>query len=185
MTDRCRLIILVLAISIAPALAAAQTAAPANPISQSLNTLYGAIKQNLVESAQQASPEIYAFKPTPDVRSYAQLIGHVADAQYFFCSSAKGEPNPNQAQFEKTKTSKDDLVKGLTDSFAYCDGVFQSMTDAKLAEMRKAPAFMGGQSSVAGFLTLNVAHDNEHYGNIVTYLRLKGVVPPSTARTQR
>jgi uncharacterized damage-inducible protein DinB len=166
-----------------PALASAQTA-PANPISQSLTSLFQSVKQNLTESAQQASDEVYAFKPTPAVRSFGQIIGHVADAHYFFCSSAKGEASPNKVEIEKTVTTKAGLVKALADSFAYCDTAFSSATDARLAEMRKAPPFMGGQSSVAGFLAFAVAHDNEHYGNIVTYLRLKGIVPPSTARQQ-
>jgi uncharacterized damage-inducible protein DinB len=174
--------VLVVGFLIVPAFASAQ--APANPISQSLTNLFQSIKQNLVESAQQASPEIYAFKPTPEVRSFGQIIGHVADANYFFCSSAKGEASPNKVQIEKTVTSKDALVKALTESFTYCDSAFSAATDAKLAEMRKAPPFMGGQSSAAGFLAFAVAHGNEHYGNIVTYLRLKGVVPPSTARQQ-
>jgi uncharacterized damage-inducible protein DinB len=172
-----------LGVLVVPPVASAQTP-PANPISQSLSGLFQSVKQNLTESAQQASVEVYAFKPTPQVRSFGQIIGHVADAHYFFCSSAKGEASPNKVEIEKTVTTKEALVKALADSFAYCDAAFAAATDAKLAEMRKAPPFMGGQSSAAGFLAFAVAHDNEHYGNIVTYLRLKGIVPPSTARGQ-
>ena len=72
----------------------------------------------------------YSFKPTPEVRSFGQLVGHVADAQYGFCSTATGEPNPMKA-IEKTKTSKADLVVALKDAVAYCNKAYAGMTDAQ------------------------------------------------------
>jgi uncharacterized damage-inducible protein DinB len=171
--------------ALTPVAAFAQAAAPADPISQSLNGLYNAVKRNVKESAEKVPEEHYGFKPTADVRSFGQLIGHIADAQFMFCAGAKGEKNPNATSIEKSKTTKADLVKSLDESIAYCDAVYSGMTDARAAEVKKAPAFMGGQSSVAGFLAVNASHSNEHYGNLVTYMRLKGIVPPSTERSQQ
>ena len=113
-----------------------------------------------------AMPEAnYAFKPTPEVRSFGQIIGHLANDHYNLCSQVKGEANPQKAvDFEK-KTAKADLVKALDESIAYCDGA-----EGAMAKDDKA---------FTTFL-LNVTHDSEHYGNLVTYLRMKGIVPPSS-----
>jgi uncharacterized damage-inducible protein DinB len=157
---------------------AAMTAACAlaqNPISTETKQLYTQIKNNILKSAEKMPEENYAFKPTPEVRSFGQLIGHVADAQYLFCSAAKGETK--QSNIEKTKTSKADLVAALKDAFSYCDGAYNELTDASAAQMVK---FFGRDRTRMGTLNFNVAHDNEHYGNIVTYMRLKGLVPPSS-----
>lgn len=138
--------------------------------------LYDMTKGWLVRSAELMPEENYSFKPTPDARSFGQLIGHVANASYLFCSTAKGENNPSTSDFEKT-TSKAALVKAIKDAFAYCDGAYQ-ITDAKATE--EVTLFGSMKGSKLWTLMFNVAHDNEHYGNIVTYLRLKGLVPPSS-----
>jgi uncharacterized damage-inducible protein DinB len=149
----------------------------------SVKAMHTLVKQNLAEAAAAMPEGEYPFKPTPDVRSFGELVGHVANANYFFCSQAKGEAAPNKTNFEKV-TAKADLVKGLNDSLAYCDAVYSSATDATFAEPVKVALPGGGpESPRGGVLTFNVAHNNEHYGNIVTYMRLKGHVPPSTART--
>ena len=121
--------------------------------------------------------ENYAFKATPDVRSFGQLVGHVADANYMFCSKAAGEDNPNKGSIEKTKTSKADLVAAVKDAVAYCTKSFDSMTDAKGSEMMQLFSFHLAKLTI---LSLNTAHTNEHYGNMVTYMRLKGIVPPTS-----
>lgn len=122
--------------------------------------------------------ENYAFKPTPEVRSFGQLVGHVADASYMFCSQAAGEANPSKASIEKTKTSKADLVASLKDAVAYCNNnAFAGMTDVKGSEMVKLFDFNIAKLTI---LSLNTAHTDEHYGNMVTYLRLKGIVPPTS-----
>jgi uncharacterized damage-inducible protein DinB len=142
------------------------------------------VKRNLAEAAAAMPESEYAFKPTPEVRSFAELVGHVANANYYFCSQAKGEPSPAKTNFEKT-TAKADLVKGLNDALAYCDAVYSAATDATFAEPVKVALPGGGPETPRGaVLEFNVAHNNEHYGNIVTYMRLKGHVPPSTARGQ-
>ncbi|HEY2466268.1 MAG TPA: DinB family protein, partial [Terracidiphilus sp.] len=112
----------------------------------------------------------------PEVRTFGQLVGHVADASYNFCSQAIGEPNPSK-DIEKTKTSKAALVAALKDGVAYCNKAFDSMNDAKGSEMVKLFNFNIAKLTL---LSLNSAHTDEHYGNMVTYLRLKGIVPPTS-----
>ncbi|WP_321477081.1 DinB family protein [uncultured Paludibaculum sp.] len=147
-----------------------------NPLSTSTKGLYTMAKGNLVKAAEKMPEEQYDFKPTPDVRSFGQVVGHVADANFMFCSAAIGE-KPPVSGIEKGKTTKADLVQGLKDSFAYCDKAYDGMTDARGAATVK---FFGSERPALNVLNFNIVHDYEHYGNIVTYLRLKGLVPPSS-----
>jgi len=151
-------------------------APPSDPLSAGAKGTFGLAKNNILKSAEKMPEENYAFKPTPDVRSYGQILGHIADAQYLFCSAALGETNPAPG-IEKSKTTKADLVKALNDAFAYCDKAYDGMTDAHAADMIK---FFGREQAKLSVLAFNNAHDFEHYGNLVTYLRLKGLVPPSS-----
>jgi uncharacterized damage-inducible protein DinB len=154
----------------------APTAPPANPITASEKGIYSFVSSGVIGAAQKMPEENYSFKPTPDVRSFGQLVGHVADASYMFCSQALGEPNPIK-DIEKTKTSKADLVAAVKDAVAYCNKAFDSMTDAKGSQMVKLFTFNMAKLTV---FSLNTAHTDEHYGNMVTYLRLKGIVPPTS-----
>jgi uncharacterized damage-inducible protein DinB len=112
------------------------------------------------------------------VRSFGELGGHLADYQYVFCSAAAGE-KPPVSGIEETKHSKAELIQALKEGFAYCDKVYAGITDAKLADMVKLE---GRSMAVLTALTVNTSHNNEHYGNMVTYLRMKGLVPPSSER---
>ena len=138
---------------------------------------WNAIKRNIAASAQAMPDADYAYKPTPDVRSFGELIGHLANEHYEICSGLKGEKNAQEAiDYEKT-TAKADLVKAINESIAYCDAGFNAWKDdaktiAPIAPPRRDTPF--------SLMLLNVTHDSEHYGNIVTYLRLKGIVPPSS-----
>ena len=134
--------------------------------------------KRLVAASADAMPEAnYSFKPSPDVRSFGELIGHLANEHYMICSGVKGEANPQKAvDFEKT-TAKADLVKALQGSNAYCDAVYAALKDdAKSLQ----PIGEGRRDSPFSSLLMNVTHDSEHYGNIITYLRMKGLVPPSS-----
>ncbi len=155
-------------------LAAAQTGD--NPLSTSTKGLYTMARTNIVRAADKMPEADYAFKPTPEVRSFGQLVGHVADASYMFCSAALGETAPVSG-IEKSKTTKADLISALNEAFAYCDKAYDKMTDADGAKPVK---FFGSDRPALGVLNFNVVHDYEHYGNMVTYLRLKGIVPPSS-----
>jgi len=91
-------------------------------------------------------------------------------------SAVLGEKNP-ELGIEKNKTTKAELVQALKDAFAYSDKAYDTMTDAQAAQMA---SFFGRQQTKLFILSLNTGHDNEHYGNMVTYLRMKGIVPPSS-----
>ncbi len=149
---------------------------PANPITFSERGLYSFVSGAAVAAAQKMPEENYSFKPTPEVRSFGQLVGHVADTNYMFCAQASGEANPMK-NIEKTITSKADLVSAIKDAVAYCNKAFGSMTDAKGSEMVKLGGFNLARLTL---FSLNTAHTDEHYGNMVTYLRLKGIVPPTS-----
>jgi uncharacterized damage-inducible protein DinB len=154
----------------------APAAPPANPITASEKGVYSFVSSAVIGAAQKMPEENYSFKPTPDVRSFGQLVGHVADASYMFCSQASGEPNPTK-DIEKTKTSKADLVAAVKDAVAYCNKAFDTMTDVKGSQMVKFFTFDLARLTL---FSLNTAHTDEHYGNMVTYLRLKGIVPPTS-----
>lgn len=155
---------------------AQEPAVPANPIAPSERGFYALVSGEVVAAAQKMPEENYSFKPTPDVRSFGQLVGYVADAQYGLCSTASGEPTPMKA-VEKTKTSKADLVLALKDAVAYCSKAYANMTDLQGGQMVKLMNYNVARLTV---LSVNTAHTDEHYGNMVTYLRLKGIIPPSS-----
>jgi uncharacterized damage-inducible protein DinB len=181
----------VIAIVIAslPAPLAAQTsdsganAALSPSMAASVNNMHAAIRRNLAEAAEKMPAGDYGFKPTPEVRSFGELLGHVANANFFFCAQAKGEPSPSTVNHERT-ADKTELVKALQASLSYCDDVYRATTDANVNQMVTLAGRGGGQTTRGLVLMFNTAHNNEHYGNVVVYLRLKGVVPPSTARVQ-
>jgi uncharacterized damage-inducible protein DinB len=146
--------------------------------------MHATIRRNLAEAAASVPGDEYSFKPTPQVRSFGELVGHVINGNFFFCSQAKGERSPSGENYERV-TDKAVLVKALQNALDYCDGVYAAVTDATFGEVVKLPGPNGGsQASRGSVLVFNTTHNNEHYGNIVVYMRLKGHVPPSTARTQ-
>src|SRR5512138_519394 len=170
---------LTVALTAAPLLAqmtASPAATSANPLTDAIKSGGDRVKDLLVKSAEQMPEADYAFKPTPEVRSYGQLIAHVADANNAICGAVTGEKPPAES-VEKTAVKKADLQKALADSFAVCDKAFASVTDATAAQ---PVSFFGRQMPRLAVLAFNIGHDYEHYGNVVTYLRLKGLVPPSS-----
>ncbi len=142
-------------------------------------TAYGYLKGMILSSAEKMPEENYAFKPTEAVRSFGQVLGHVADSQYYFCSAVLGEKNP-APKVEKTKSSKADLIAALKEAFTYCDKAYEGMTEESGKETVKA--FNDNNMPKLNVLTVNNMHTVEHYGNIVTYLRLKNIVPPSSEK---
>jgi uncharacterized damage-inducible protein DinB len=148
-----------------------------------VKVMHTTIRQNLAEAAQSMPAEEYSFKATPQVRSFAEIIGHVVNGNFFFCSQAKGEPMPATQNFERV-TDKAALVKGMNDALAYCDEVYNSTTDANYGQLITMAGPAKKQASRGSVLVFNTTHNNEHYGNLVVYMRLKGHVPPSTARAQ-
>lgn len=147
-----------------------------NPQSDDVRNVYGNVKKFVLGSAEKMPEEHYSFQPTPDVRTFAALLGHIADANYSLCASAKPARRP-EAQVEKLIKTKLELTQALKDAFAFCDASYDALTDANGAEMVK---FFGRDRTRAGTLNFNNAHSYEHYGNLVTYMRMKGLVPPSS-----
>lgn len=176
MNKKTPLISLVLTLALATStVLAEEPKAPASPGTTALGGLYGFAKGNLVRAAEKMPEESYSFRPTPEVRTFGQIVGHVIDAQYMICGTALGE-TPAGVNAEKTKTSKADLVAALKASCEYCDKAFKQ-SDASAAA---AVQLFGMDMNRFGALGLNVAHGFEHYGNMVTYMRIKGIVPPSS-----
>ena len=158
----------------------AQAAANANPISSGVRTAWESGKRNLTRSAEQMPEADYGFRPVNTVRTFGQILAHVAGANYVFCSAAKGEKSPHEeAAFEKTATTRAQIIKALADSIAYCDAAHASLDDKRAAETVEMPFGMG-KGARALPLMLNTGHLQEHYGNLVTYFRIKGMVPPSS-----
>ena len=145
-------------------------------LSADARSAWTAISGNLVKSAEKLPEADYAFRPTASVRSFGELIGHVTDAHYAICSPISDEKRAPQGA-EKTLKAKADLVAALKQSVAYCTAAAERLTDARAAETVKV---FGRDMAQLSVLHMNIAHDNEHYGNVVTYLRLKGLVPPSS-----
>jgi uncharacterized damage-inducible protein DinB len=149
-----------------------------------VKNMHATIRQNLADAAQAMPAEEYSFKVTPQVRSFAEVIGHVINANFFFCSQARGEPSPSKENFERV-ADKAALVKGINDALKYCDDVYTSTTDTNFGSLITMAGPAKKQASRGSVLVFNNAHNNEHYGNLVVYMRLKGHVPPSTARAQK
>lgn len=128
--------------------------------------------------AEELPESTYAYKPTPDVRSFGQMIGHVAGAQHMFCAAATGDAARQEDDIEKSKTAKADLVAALKASTEYCKKAYAQSDKAAQGKIK-----LFGQDRTRLFaLGLNATHDAEHYGNLVTYMRMRGMVPPSSRR---
>jgi len=156
------------------------TVTPENPLTTWNKYAYTRVKDLLQRSAEKMPEESYSFKPVDTVRSYGQIVGHLADAQYMFCSVALGEKNPG-LDIEHTKTTKADLIAALNTAIAYCDKAYDTMTDTTAVQMIK---LFGKDAPRLSALTVNNMHDLEHYGNLATYMRMKGIVPPSSEQQQ-
>ncbi len=156
---------------------AAAAVAQENPFSGFNKVAFGQMKTWILGAAEKMPEQNYTFRPTDSVRSFGQVVGHVADAQYMFCSIALGEKSPASASIEQTKTTKSDLIPALKAAFSYCDKAYGTITDASAKETVK---LFGSDMPKPIVLTVNDMHLSEHYGNLVTYLRLKNIVPPSS-----
>jgi len=147
-----------------------------NTMSAEVTAAYKGVSANILKAAEKMPDADYAFKPSPAFRHFGQLIAHVADGQMALCGAAKGEMKPRVAA---NKTTKAELVAALKASSEFCDNVYSGMTDAQGVTIVDTKLPLGGKSKL-GVLNYNVAHDNEMYGAIAVYLRLKGLAGPST-----
>lgn len=178
--------LLVVLVSLAGGFTATAQSKPAaasdNPISQAIKGSWDGAKRNVTESAAQMPDADFAFKPTDQVRTFGQILAHIAGANYVFCSAARGEKSPfAEDHFEKIGKAKADIVKALNESMAYCDTAYTALTDRSAAESIAMPFGMGNAARASALIN-NAGHLQEHYGNLVTYFRIKGMVPPSSRR---
>ena len=150
-----------------------------------LRNMYNGNKNNITRSAEKVGEDMYGLRPgtQEEVRTFGQHLAHVATYNFLWCSQAKGEKNPNAGvSLEKTLKTKAEFQKALADSFAYCDPVYASLNDengAQVVEIQQENGRVVRNTRMA-LLMLNVVHNNELYGNLVTTMRMKNIVPPSS-----
>ncbi len=167
--------------------AAAQTgqqSSPKDPMATWLHNAFNSNRKNIEKSAEKVSEDLYGLRPGPqeEVRTFGQILGHLANFNYLWCSQAKGEKNPGQgSDFEKL-ASKAALLRALSDAFNYCDSAYAALTDASGLEVITVTQENGRKAQVPrmSLLVLNYGHNNDHYGNLVTYMRIKSIVPASS-----
>jgi uncharacterized damage-inducible protein DinB len=170
----------VLMVGLVTVSAAQSRAGAAQPVSDAVRAQWETAKKNIHDSAVDVPEANYSFAPVPSVvRTFGQIVAHVAGANYEFCSAAKGEKTPKPENAFDSLATKTAIVKAWDDSVVYCDAVFKALTDRTASEAIDMP-FGGGKGVRVAALLGNIGHLNEHYGNLVTYMRLKGIVPPSS-----
>jgi uncharacterized damage-inducible protein DinB len=153
--------------------------AQSNPLSTDVKRDYRAVRDLFIRAAEKMPDAEYGFKPSPDVRSFGEQVAHVADDQYNLCAPAKGETRKAAyTAIEDSLSKKAELLPALKEAFAYCDSAYDVLTDASGAEMAQG----GKMRNKFSWLNWNLWHTWEHYGNVVVYLRMKGLVPPSSER---
>jgi uncharacterized damage-inducible protein DinB len=158
--------------------AQAQEKASANKATSGITQLYTMVKANLLKTAEQVPEEKYSYQPTKEVRTTGQLLGHVADAQNYFCAVIAGTPAPYAGAAEKLE-GKEAISAALKKSFDTCDSALATVTDADLTKTVKV---FDNDVPLSQAITFLTAHNWEHYGNLVTYMRANGMVPPSSQR---
>ena len=163
-----------------------QQATPTNPLATYLKAAFKTNAGYLVKSAQEFPDDKYTVKlgTQPETRTFAALIGHVINANYFYCSVAKGEADRQTKDYEKNPGTKAEMVAAMQAAIDYCTPLYDALTDANGMEMVTPPAAPGrGQGNPqprVAILIRNLAHNNEEYGNIVGYFRANNLVPPSS-----
>jgi uncharacterized damage-inducible protein DinB len=143
----------------------------ANPLTATLSLFRSNMEDKIMKAAETMPESKYSYRPTKDVRSFAEILNHIGEISYYLCSNMKGEATPPPAA---ARTSKAEIMAYLKSSFGYCDAAFSGFTDAHL----NAPAdFWGHRTNKMFILTQVGNHDALHYGNLVTYLRINGLEP--------
>lgn len=137
---------------------------------------YEAVRDHILRTARGVPANVLSYRPTEEVRSFGELLGHVANASFSFCSTALGEDSPATTNYEEV-TDQAGLAAGLEEAFAYCDRAHTGMSGQQLME---EVSLFGQTGPRIWVLVFNATHTWEHYGNLVTYMRLNGIVPPSS-----
>ena len=164
--------LILVAATAAPALAQAG----ANPAASAARLIWEGNRDYITQSAADVPENLYSFRPTPDVRTFGEIIGHVAGAQSMFCAIVLGEKVPEEDAVEKTAKTKAALVDALKKSNDYCARAYAITDQAAVATVN----MFGQQQSKLYALMMNASHNAEHYGNLVTYMRINKIIPPSS-----
>jgi hypothetical protein len=155
---------------------------PPNALVMEAKFPWSVVRDNLLKMAEKMPAEYYSFKPTPEIETFGQRVAHIAGANFRICEGIKGSQRPSAHQHAE---SKPELVAALKESSVACDSVFDSLTDA--AALEKISSRLGGpfppdpMRTKLSTLYNMIRHSNEMYGYMCVYLRLKGIVPPSSA----
>ncbi len=153
----------------------------ANPITSNLKQSWADTRDLLTKTADKMPDEDYRFKPTPDIQDFGQRMAHVITFNMRACSALKGEPKSPTFSAAPTKAEVTAAMKETND---LCDSVFAALTDADILTL--VTAGRGGQRTKLALIEANILeHSQEVYGYTAVYLRLKGIVPPSSSRTER
>lgn len=167
--------------------AAAPNRPPQAPptVSGAVRNFYNGVKNNIIRSGDKMPEEFYGLRPGPqmEVRTFGQQLAHVARFNYLWCAEALGQPNPNEGNdLEKNLKTKDEIMKALKASYQFCDAAYTPLDDTTGAQVLTITQESGRQvqQTRIGLLMLNVVHNEEVYGSIVTTLRMKSIVPPSS-----
>lgn len=175
-----RVLVVCSALFATTALAVAQASAPPSGAAAEAQRSYANVKKNILASAEKMPADAYSYKPVPDIRTYARVLNHVSEAQLHTCGAFNGTPADALAKVPAETASKDEVVAALKASFAECDKAFAALTDANALELvQVGPA---GKRSRIGLLWGTNSHDNEQYATLALYLRLKGIMPPSSEK---
>jgi uncharacterized damage-inducible protein DinB len=174
---------LLASLAASPAMAQGQQA-PTDPLAAALKRQFDNVARNMKEAAEKMPEDKYSYQATKDVRTFGAFVGHVANAQFNGCARAKGVENPNKENFEKV-SGKTALVKAISDANDFCSNLLSGASDKWLLEtIAQGQGAAQAQIPRAAVIAGTTSHSNEHYGNLVTYMRLNGLVPPSTERAQ-
>jgi uncharacterized damage-inducible protein DinB len=150
-----------------------------SPLASEVQHAYAAVKPNILKAAEKMPAEDYGYKPTPDIRTFARVVNHVIEAQIHICGAAN-HVDPSAAPKVPADTAdKAAILEALNASFAECDKAYAALTDANMTEMLQAGPMKRSRLSL---MWGNVSHDNEQYATLALYLRLKGLVPPSSEK---
>jgi hypothetical protein len=157
--------------------AQAPVAAPVGPAAE-VQAAYNRLKPNVLKAAEKMPEADFQYKPTADIRTFARIVNHVTEAQFRVCSALNGTTVDPKSVPSDT-ADKATVIAGLTASFAACDKAYGALTDATITEVLTLGSV---KRSRIGLAWGNVSHDNEQYAELSTYLRLKGLVPPTAEK---
>ena len=140
--------------------------------------------RTLVEGIVAQVPEdMYDFRPTPEVRSFREQFTHLIDENFRFMAQAAGETPPMEKSAIEQLKGRDEILRALKESYDYGANVWMGMTDQKAMEM--IPGRDGQQQLRWAPILVQIIDNMNHYGNLVVYVRLKGMVPARTAERQQ